>query len=146
MILSVANEFFKNEKVWVAFIMNNCDVHGRTAWHLAISRRHLNIIKMLIKTQKEIAGNRKKPFLRFITHSTELNGFTPLIAAAYESSDESITFTIIRLLVERAVEVLGKGSREFNSFINRKDYDGYTALDYAITPKVHAFLKSYGAK
>lgn len=146
LILSAANEFFKNEKVWVAFIMNNCDIHGRTVWHLAISRRHLNIIKTLIEVQKQIAGNRKKPFLRLMTHKTELNGFTPLITAAYESSDQDVTFAIIRLLVERAAEVLGKGTYEFNSFINRKDYDGFSALDYATTPRIRSFLKSYGAR
>ncbi|MGE0206794.1 MAG: ankyrin repeat domain-containing protein, partial [Candidatus Babeliales bacterium] len=146
LILRAANAFYKDDKVWVAFIMNNNDTHGRTVWHIAISRRHLDVVKALIRVQKEIAGNRKKPFLRLATHRTELNGFTPLIAAVYESADDNVTFAIIKLLVERAAEVLGKGSREFLSFINRKDYNGYTALSYAVTPRIQKFLKEYGAE
>jgi ankyrin repeat protein len=145
LILSAANKFFAHDKVWVAFVMNTCDVHGRTVWHLAISRRHVDIVKTLIKAQKEIAGNRKQPFLRIMTHRTELNGFSPLHVAVYESADDIDTFHIVKMMLERASEVLGVGSREFDAFINMKDYDGFTALDYATGNRINALLKKYGA-
>lgn len=144
LILAAANKYFK-DKVWIAFIMNMSDVHGRTAWHLAISRRQVKVLERLIENQRSIAGNRKKPFLRIMLNRTELNGFTPLIAAAYEGTDDMVTFDMVKLLIHRMDEVLSKGSREFNIVINRRDFDGYTALSYAVTPGMKHFLKSYGA-
>lgn len=141
-----AKELKQDDKEWASLILNNADVHGRTPLHLVISRRYVNALRELLAVQKEIFGNSVKDFNRFVNLRTELNGFTALLLAAYTSSDDQRSFDIISSLVERAREVFGVDSIDFERFINARDLDDQTPLAYIVSPRIRAYLRKYGAK
>lgn len=161
LILDGASDFFKREKdvddvnqspnkmtdiAWINMVLNNSDVHGRTSLDLAIARRQPEAVKTLLEEQKKIFGNSRRMFNRFIQNKTELNGFTPLLVAAYTSSDDERSFDLIKMLVERALEVFGQDSIDFERFINAQDLDKQRPLSYIVSPKIKEYLLKYGAK
>jgi ankyrin repeat protein len=134
------------DPLWFSLVLNNADVHGRTSIHLAIARRHLDVFDTLLSTEKKFLGNDRRTFNRFINHRTELNGFTPLLLAAFRSSDDELSYLMIKMLVDRTLEAAGKDSIDYERFINAKDFDKQTPLAYVVSPRIQAFLKARGAK
>jgi ankyrin repeat protein len=159
-IVTAAADFFKkdvvtallkkgivrDDTVWVSILLNNADVHGRTALHLAIERRHASAVKELLAMHKKVFGDDRRTFNRFMNNRTELNGFTPLLLAAYVSSDDQQSFDTIKMIVDRALEVFHKDSVDYERFMNATDLDGQTALSYVVSPRIRAFLKGHGAR
>ncbi len=143
-ILDAVKKYFDDEQLSMFFLTIG-DIHGRSALHLAIQRHHYHTTKNLIENEKKLFGNDKKLFMQFINQKGELNGFTPLLLAANISTDDEISFDVIQMLVERAQEVLGLDSFDFEQFINARDLDDKTALAYANNKKIYNYLKQHGA-
>lgn len=144
LLMQAIKDYFQDDQMAI-MVLNLTDIHGRSALQLAIQRHHFKTIKALIENEKKAFGNNKTLFMRFINEHGEINGFTPLIAAAEISTDDEISLNVIKLLVERAKEVLTPPSLYFDEFINARDFDGKTALAYANNKYISAYLKANGA-
>lgn len=140
-LLKAAEDFFKNNPEYVGLYLSYADIHARTAFQLATQRRHLNVVRALLDHHQKTFGNEKNKYYHFVNAHNELNGFTPLITASYNNQ-----YTIARLLVDRALEVLEPNTKEFYDFLNFRDPDGFTALQYATDKRIYELLKKYGAK
>jgi ankyrin repeat protein len=148
LILESLQSYFKDpaDRWWIASAMNNADNHGRTSFHLAITRRHFEIAKLLIDKEQEFFGNDPHILFLLFNQHTEFNGFTPLIIAAYISSDDENSYVLIRKMVQRGLDVFGKNTLFMDHFINARDLEHQTAYAYVIDPRTREFMKKAGAQ
>ncbi|MBI2774466.1 ankyrin repeat domain-containing protein [Candidatus Dependentiae bacterium] len=136
----------QEDPLWFSLVLNNADVHGRTSLHLAIARRHFDAFKTLLSIEKDYLGNDRRTFNRFINHRTELNGFTPLLLAAFRSADDELSLDMIKILVERTLGAMGRDSIDYERFINARDLDRQSSVAYALSPRIRDYLKKNGAR
>jgi ankyrin repeat protein len=142
LILSLVENYFKEKPraIYDVFLLSD---EGMSAMMYAIRRRHFEIARMLIEKMTLYADNKYQLYM-MLNSTTYFNGFTPLIAAVYNSLDKDEFYDIISLLLNTVAERFGKNSREMDLFINTRDLDGFTALSYATTPRIKELLISYG--
>jgi ankyrin repeat protein len=141
-----AKKYYHNNPDWQLYILMSADIHGRISLHLAIARHHYAVVERLLAMHKELLGNDKTYYIQLINYQNELAGFTPLINATYISENNEESRNLIILLLKRSEEVFGLNNAWYNSFINRTDFNNYTALTYVTVPTLRALLKRYGAR
>ena len=90
-------------------------------------------------------GSHKFYFYDYISAQDLATGFNALIMSVYNSSDEEIYLDFIEYLLNIMKDTFGLESRQFFWFINQRDFNGYSALDYANTPKIRNLLIEFGA-
>lgn len=144
-IYKAAKEYFKDRPDWLLYLFLTNDVHGRTPLHLAVTRKHYDIAKMLIETYKQDIKNDKRLFTQLMSYHSELNGFSPFLKAAYNSENDELSRNMLILFLKNAQEVFGLNNAWFDHFINFRDFNGYTALTYVMVPTLRELLKQYGA-
>lgn len=145
LIIYTIESMLKKEPTEIYDVLSNVDYTGKTVILIALQREHFDIAQYIIDKAIEYMPTPYYFYDLMITQN-ERNGFSPIIAAVYRSSDIPTFHNMIKFLLETMAGIFGKESREFYLFINELDLDNYTALDYADTPEIQKLLKSYGAE
>lgn len=120
-----------NHKPIIDLFLSKGDL-GRSALYFAVLRKKIDMLEVLLHKGKEIFGKNKAKFLLFINGENEkgerelFNFRTPLILASYNDDIPSV-----QALVETALKVFGKNSKNFKEFLHARDNDGATAAFYA---------------
>lgn len=145
-LLEQMQQIFKDNSNLFFTLLTNTDAQGRTPLQIALERRHYALAKLLINKAKEGGATLQNQFTNFLNAPDDLNGYTPLITAVKNSSEPSEYMEVIKLLLTIATKIYGEKTRGFDLFINARDKDNRTALDYAHDNDKIKLLKMYGAK
>ncbi len=145
MLHEIEEHFPEDEKELRIKVLSNNDYEGRTALHLALSRRYHKIAQLLM--EKLIDYSENKPYLFTVLNAPdELNGYTPLMYVVYGAFEyDRPAYDFLKDMLATMADVFGRDSRMFELFINARDYNGQTPLAYVSDDKMRELLTSYGA-
>jgi ankyrin repeat protein len=144
--VNVVGKVLKNNIEDIYDVLSNKSKDGENVLIIAISRRYFKAASIILDLIKRYAKN-KLFYYMFMNEPEDTNGFSPLLAAVYNSAsggDEEEFYAIIKEMIEDMNERFG-GTHAFYHFINVTDYNGNTALAFATIPKLRQLLIRYGA-
>lgn len=146
LLLALIKKYFAaDEKELKSIILASTDFEGRTSLHMAINRRHYKVARLLVETYIEHGVNKPMIFAVLNTPN-ELNGFTPFMNAVYGVYQfDHDAYEFVKYMIQKAENYFGRDSRMFWLFLNARDYNGWTPLDYAADKQIEELLKSYSA-
>lgn len=118
---------------------------GRTGLIIAVQRENFEGARYLIEKILQYSKN-KYYFYNYIVTQAANNGFTALFSGVYKSQGYGPLYDFVKFFLEKMATVFGKESRDFERFINERDFNNYTALDYADSKEMNELLVNFGAR
>lgn len=142
-ILEKLEEFYDKQDDGVIDVFNVINaqcLQGHTAFYLIAQNGTRQQVDLMLYHVIRLLGSERELFLQFLNARVYEDGSTVLHWLAYEGS--SVNLEAVVIVAER---ILGKGSDEFEAFINAQSINGRTPLDKTYFNARHRqFLKQNG--
>jgi len=133
------NNITEKEKKQIFDYLDMRDEEGNSAFFFATQNGDYPTIKAMIeKVPKLLQDNAL--FLKFLNATIYADKWTSLHWLVYDNAMRSVEY-----LIPEVQKIFGKNSSEYDAFINAKNEEGSTPLNYAITPDCRKFLIDHGA-
>lgn len=135
-LLDLLKTIYGSNQKTIFEIMYEKDRYGRSPLYIAVMRKQVGVVKVLLEKAKEFFGDNKDLFYTFTQSPDDLSEQTPLMLAAYLNQYE-----IMKTLLKYEVEVFGPADKRLQREL-RKAYALSDAKGQQLIQEYHDFPES----
>lgn len=130
---------------YLYLLLSTTDYEGRTPLHMAITRRYYDVALYIVDKLMKYSDD-KTEILPILNAHDELNGFTPLFNAVYSVYEfDATAYNFLTQLIAKIAHFYGPKSRMFWLWLNARDYNKESPINYTTDDAIIKLLKKYGA-
>ena len=129
----------EKEKKYIFDYLDARDKEGNSAFFFATQNGDYPTIKAMVDRVAALLQDNEL-LLKFLNATVYADQWTSLHWLVYDNAMRSVEY-----LIPTIEKIFGKNSSEYDDFINAKNEEGSTPLNYALTPDCRKFLIDHGA-